>query len=272
MRRFRNKIFRGIEPWVGTVIDEQAIRRIVEIVCAHLLAERTVIQLSLLEWLGRTLSRKDARTLAWRMAANKDRIRRGEAINSTSVYRYRGPCVIRVIEANAGRHATRAGKVRSGARVLLELQTGPGAGMRVVKFWSNNLCSRIARNEGLWPRKLPLPNVMLLYGAYFVTTIEPHPSGEERIVIGQVLIKSPMVARNRKLRNMRFRRKFECPIGRRTFEGLPCYRCPVGADRCRAATHASTYIAKPCLRCHRYAYHVTQSSVDCINCSTRGRT
>lgn len=264
--KLRDKIFKGLSEFVGKTIDHLTLKRIVEICCAHLLADREVMQLCVLELFNRTLSVDDARRLAWRLAANKPQIRRGISVSDATATSHLGPCIVRIVSVRPGYRKFRDGTSKYGATSTLEVQTGPGAGRTMAKFWSFGMCSRLARKGGLWPRKVPLADVRTLYGGYFLVRLNPALGRDGQLAFDTIADMPSLKSRNLKLRAQRERKGFKCPLNQ-TVDKLPCYRCPVGEDKCPAAVHERTYQLRMCVQCNAQSFHEGPTSVRCIPCT-----
>lgn len=267
--KLRDKIFKGLSEYVDKPIDHLTLKRIVEICCAHLLAEREVMRLCVLEFFNRTLSRDDAYRLAWRLAANKSQIRRGVSVSDGTASAYFGPCIVRIVSVRPGYRKFRGGISKYGATSTLAIQTGPGAGRTMVKFWSFGMCSRLARKSGLWPRKVPLADVRTLYGGYFLVRLNPTLGRDGQLAFDTIADAPSLKSRNLKLRNRRERKGHQCPL-HQPVDKLPCYRCPVGEDKCPAATHAATYQLRMCVQCNLQSFHEGPTSIRCVPCSSPG--
>lgn len=263
--KLRDKIFKGLSEYIDKTVDHLVFKRIVEICCAHLLADREIMQSCVLEHFNRTLQADAAWRLAWRLAANKSSIRRGISVSDGTAAGYLGPCIVRIVSVRPGYRKFRDGTSKFGATSVLEIQTGPGAGRTMSKFWSSAMCSRLARNGGLWPRKVPLADARTLYGGFFLVRLNPTLGRDGQLAFDALTDMSSLKARNLKLRNRRERKGFKCPVNQPP-DRLPCYRCPLGEDKCPAATHAKTYQYRMCVTCNKQAFHEGPLSVRCLSC------
>lgn len=267
-RRLRDKIYRGLVEFANKPVGEFELRRLVEICCAHLLADRITVQQSIAELANKTLTPAQFLLIAWRLAANKSSIRRSMPVSGSSYQAYLGPAVVRVTAIEPGTRRFKDGRTKSGAWVRLEMQDGPAAGVVLSKFWSFAMCSRLARRGGAWPRKKAVVDVRYLYGAYLVVRMNPAVARDQDPAFDQVACTDRLKSRNQKLFNTRQRKKFACRM-RRSFAELPCHRCPVGEDNCKAATHPTTFKLKKCIQCFKDEFHKDDLTNKCLNCTTQ---
>lgn len=167
-----------------------------------------------------------------------------------------------------------------GATLTFKVQAGTPAGLTAERFWSNKQCAYMARHLGFSrppsPRATLPPKFPYVGPEQFVTLrlyglIDPRKSGAETGPVPvQYRFPPATLAFNRT--QLKYRRRgpgYECP--KNLPLSLPCHRCPVGYDQCRAACHPATYEARPCPLCGagRAPFDPDRPWPFCVNCATK---
>lgn len=159
----------------------------------------------------------------------------------------------------------------AGALIGFRLLAGTPAGLKCFKWWGLKQCRLYAREFG-WPRwrggnppATPFsdPHQLVNQRAYLL--ISPDESGKEPGF--KFFTVTPQMKKwNTEVIKARFRvGGYTCPVGNPSW--LPCQKCPVGYDKCRAATHRKAWAERDCPDCGETAYFDEDvSKTLCVDC------
>lgn len=228
-------------------------------------AKYNLLQDTLLDLLGAELTRESLRTAAWRLAANRHRLKMGLAVPPWERQRNLEWVPLQCLSASRF-YAFQRGKpsVMLRWRVL----AGRPCPMIIQKRWPLRFCHLVARDIG-FQRRNPLyvyRDFRELVGLRLYALLEPRLSASYP---GFERIKCPpsCVDYNRQLILLRTRSpaaEFVCPKGYQH----PCFRCHIGYEHCMAATHRRTYLLRHCARCKQQTWFDPDLDVGvCVECN-----
>jgi hypothetical protein len=197
----------------------------------------SVIRESISHLAGQCLTAKLLDDTAWRLAGNAPRLRRGIAVPPWTVQRAPEWVPIQVLEYTY--HRTQRGA--HGGLFRLRIMAGTPCPLIVTAFWPSQLCWMLARRAGYNARRdLPYshPSEMVNMRLMALVTAE-HSRGKPGFA------KYGCTDQLRRWNNVVIKHRFRlegteewpCPEG---FDHQ-CYECPIGYDRCPAATHRNTF-------------------------------
>lgn len=192
--------------------------------------------------------------LAWRIAANVDRLKTGRvvlhdtwtteahwaAVQITSVR----PLVVFPDDKE---------KRQTGGHINLAVLAGLSAPLAFRKFWSRDMFRYAGGQLGFsapWG-KTPQSDEREFVNFRMFVYIDPAMVRDGRPNFRHLFVTPSMYQWNRDLIKMRTRDQFPCP--RRYPLEQPCYSCPAGMDECPAACHALSFVGRPCPKCGRAA-------------------
>lgn len=266
----------------GSTIEGAKYTRLVEIVFENIPGvEHNTIELSLRPELGRYASRDRIHKLARRLAAAELRLLQHRPVpgwRSLPV----AEAVPVLIEDMTPAPSPYAKSKEKGWQVTFRILAGTAVDEQVKRWLSNRAVAAFAFSRVSPDRKTVLgfqfarfrrgksqlhgyEKPVDLTGLHCMFTIPAHA---QNIVLRDLHFDNASVAYNRKVQAFRARTKAEAKCPFEMPETLPCRRCPVGRDRCIAATHARTFTCKECPGCHQKAYFDEKANpIRCISCS-----
>jgi len=225
--------------------------------------DRKTINLSVLENVGKSLTKEEMFNLSWRLAGNLDSLNTGIAVPSWINQITDEWVPVQIINSEPYRNRYND----KGHLFDFRIMAGTSCPQIITKFWSNRFCHYIAKQLGFTNSYGEMP---LLDGSEFVSMrlqvlIEAERSYEYP-VFDKVHTTQSCINWNRKILKLRKRLSAPCPNDF-THE---CYRCFVGYSDCPAGTHSETYEKKYCTSCNQMAYTDTmKDTAICINCANK---
>ncbi len=210
-----------------------------------------VVEDSLRCMLGRTLNMPECLALAWRIAANVNRLKTGRSVlpwTRQSVEEWVPVEVVGTRYHIQVRNGEKHG--RPGRAFKFQILAGSSAGMLVSQFWPNSRTDVAAYHIGFKRRP---PYIKLdsseLMSFRFLALIDPRLSDRGPSFF-HTLCPPGMISYNQQLIRMRRRVNFACPND----YDHQCSECPVGVDQCESAVHPETFEARECPSCGRLAW------------------
>ncbi|NDD52931.1 hypothetical protein EBZ39_03485 [bacterium] len=267
LKRRRDKLFLNV---LRRHVNVALTGPIINIVCEELLANlpnstsRAAVFESIRVLAGSTLSEKEAKIIAWRLAGNTDKLIAGFPVLP---WTHQTEDEIVPICVENVKLATK----RNLPGVLLSCRalSGSPCPMLFSEFVSLNSCAAISRALGFsapfgpYPYSAPAQFVNLLFNAH----IEASRSRTTPSFI-TVTASSSMVRHNREKIEVRCRAK-PCPRG---FEHA-CTQCWVGYDQCEFAVHPKTYVTRYCPACNAMGlFSPDECAMECQVCRRKVRT
>jgi hypothetical protein len=225
-----------------------------------------VLEASCMPLLGKELTLRRLNAFALRIAANAQRLRRGEVVLPWVRQAEEEWAPVEVLRCWPGRNR----KNVMGTYFQLLVLAGTPAGVGLVKFWSNAHCNYIGIELGFSSRKQrPLIHPSYLVRLRFSAFFEPGLSNEKP---GFYKLKlTPGLAKyNEPFMRDRFAREPGCKF--RGYEHA-CHVCWLGFVTCPMAVHPLDYEQKCCENCgDPKAWCDPADNMDmCIKCSTKIR-
>lgn len=201
--------------------------------------------------------------LAWRLSGNLRRLR-----NGLPVLPWDGcprlewvPVQIVTAEFDVNRWG------RQGTRPRMRVLAGTPCSEWATTFWSTAYCHTFANLMGFsrWPSgKYSFSDVREFVNLRLYIQVEPNSA---EIKFEHIAIPDGCKQWNLKYIRKRSRITFRCPENKP--DTLPCFRCPVGQDKCPASVHQTTYFRFNCLRCDRVSWFEKTTDEFCVDCRTK---
>lgn len=228
------------------------------------LGERVAVdttRASTLELLGERLTARAWYPIAWRLAGNYSRLALGHPVAPWSRQTQDEWIVLEIEEVERVR--TAKGRVAYQLKCLA--MTGTCCPMRIETRWQHTFFHKFAVTQLGFSRKQPFryPHrhwsdmTQMRFEGLLTPELCTASPMFEKIREAPALLKH-----NRQIISMRERRRFVCPSG----YTHPCINCPIGVDRCAAATHPRTYIRRKCSDCEHEAWCDPRHRGLCVEC------
>lgn len=220
------------------------------------------IKASLVDVYGKVFDDVIAKDISWRMAGNMHELKMGRPVPSWSVQTTDEWVPAQIVSVDVGTTVRKKKGQKteiSGAGITFRVLAGSPAGHTLAKFWSNSLCSFLAKDFGFsrwrnkpekWPDSKPFlayRSVRQLFGLRLNLLFTPKTCEEGKLSFDNVKITKSLQEYNRELLSKRARFKYSCPKG----FTHPCHLCPVGKKECSVACHAATFVQKACRMCRK---------------------
>lgn len=217
---------------------------------------------------GETLTDAMLGDLAWRLAANVDRLKAGRA-----VLPWAGQAALEWVPVEV--LAVAPGKNRRGKTVAdctLVSLAGSSASLRHRKRWTQAEYTFLSREFGYAGHHarppLPFQSRDDLVGIRFMALMDPDRSTSSQPGFRQVRMTSTLLAGNLELIKVRARVD-PCPEG----YTHQCHKCSLGRESCRFATHPLDYHWTACDACasDSVPFDPAMSQDRCLTCEVKRR-
>lgn len=205
---------------------------------------------SLLALEGRLFTDTLTTELAWRLAANRHRMKDGLPALPWTTQLADEWMAFQITEIGSVRFAPKGvGNPVLHARVVLKCLVGSFSPGQVLRYWTmpyvRLVASRMGFDRGFRPR-LPMQDFTQMFGMRLWGWVEASRSAYEPR-FHHIEVPGSFRTTNRDLLKMRARLIFRCPKNYPVSQR--CHACPIGLDQCPAATHRRTYVFGPCSNC-----------------------
>lgn len=204
---------------------------------------------------GQPVTVPAAVALAWRLAANVDRLKQGRPVTPRA---WESEPHWAVLQALAVRpvvlYPEDKARRQRGAYMRFQALTGLAAGIAFRRFWSIDLIRYFATAAGFpkpW-KENAFDDERQLAGFRLVAYLEPERARDGQPGFKHLAVPPAFERWNRGVIAARVREKNPCP--RRLPLEVACHTCPAGQDECHAACHPVTYRPGECPRCQKRAY------------------
>jgi hypothetical protein len=242
-----------------------------------------VVERSILHLAGVEITNEVLDEMCWRLAGNLDRLRHGMAVPPWS----RQPdkewvpmqiaSVVKTVLTSRSK-TTGADVRRRGAWFQYMILGGSSAGRVIQKQHTYEFCHYIKEVMGFskYDRKrytrvitntitYPFADVTELCRLRLFGLIDPAKC-KDGPDFSEIANSTSFVQWNREIFRKRQRLKFACPMDY-PLDAVPCFRCEIGADRCKAACHPTTYVRKPCDICKKEGWFDPSGTfTSCVDC------
>lgn len=215
---------------------------------------------------GREMTPKLLRELAWRLAGNLGPLKAGAPVPPWARQTVPEWVPVQVVATRyAIQKKPHEKRGRPGRTMRFLALAGTPCPGTMTQWWSNEKIGVVATAVG-FRRKPPLvmADKAELMSMRFAALVEPARSQREPGFY-HVACPPAFMEYNRALIRKRRRIRFECPEG---FDH-PCHLCHLGARSCEAAVHPEDYEAKPCPSCRRTWWFDTDTGFvndHCVQC------
>lgn len=253
-------------PRYDVTIEEAVFRAVVDALRHRLpraISGHTVYETSR-QLLGRILTPQLAWEVAWRIAGNVDRLKRGIVVNPWVGQAEPEWVPVQVVRVDPARHPRRP---EIGAAVVVQVMAGGCCPMRLESFWKRNLMGALAQRIGFTPSwgKRPFSHVEQYVGLRFLALIDPKRCEGGKPGYFEIGVPSGFLDWNVSLLKKRFK-DIPCPKG----WSHECHNCAQGYEVCPAATHFRTYVKRYCTHCVAEALFDPESpSLYCVTCTRK---
>ena len=198
----------------------------------------------------------DARLLddfCWRMAGNTRRLKQFRPVPPWHVQKLPEWVPVQIVSARRARNDRNDMGALMGFKVL----AGTPCPRVVHKWWSLKMARYVStdlgftRQRGKEPSRFPYSYPEQLVSLRHYVLIDPDECDKEP-GFSQLAYSESMKEWNRDTVVARFRADadFHCQMGK-SAEELPCDRCPIGFEKCRAGTHRHDWVQKECTHCEK---------------------
>jgi hypothetical protein len=255
---------RALFGLLGTVPEGEGFKTLVTKIHKALpKAEKDVLYESLRYLLGQVLTREAAKAMAWRLAANYERLQHGIPVHvwSTLDQPMWLPLMVSKVDY-PWLHQIDGPRPRWGQRLHTLITGGSPAGLPLLFFWSTKMGKFASQPLGFSSIDGPHPfltGLQLCQMCFCVLAFhERQPTSFPALLDGQQVwlseVQVPGSCRtiNQNLLKMRARQGgFTCPHQ----YTHPCHQCAVGLKSCPAATHPDDYVPiESCPRCEQTSF------------------
>jgi hypothetical protein len=257
----RDKIFQtALRPYLDAKIAGDTVNDVCNDIlpCLPDIVSRSALFESIRVLAGTRLSRKEAKTLAWRLSGNIDKLADGVPVLPWT-QQMEDEIVPVCVEQVRPMHKRKKAGFLFACRAI----AGSPCPMLFTEFVSAQSCAAISRTLGFsapfgpYPYSSAFQFVNLLFNAH----VEASRSHSMPSFI-TVTASSGMVKSNREKIEVRCRAK-PCP---EAFDH-PCTSCWVGYDQCEFAVHPISYVVRVCPACQADGYFdPAESSLECMRC------
>lgn len=229
-----------------------------------------VVYASLMPHAGKLLDREALRMIAWRMAGNYIRLKKGQPVPPWTKQTELEWCPIAIVKSDPGWGFDGT----QGYFYEYRVMAGTPAGRKFTLFWSRKYIRYIARSMGFKRTRkgyFKVSNGQQLTRMKLYLLFDPELSKDERPVAFHFYVPSSMVQQNQDIIEQRFRVQ-PCPL-KYSLVQLACHDCPVGYDECKAGCHPKTYYRQGCPRCGEEKwFDPIGRGVVCIECEEQARS
>jgi hypothetical protein len=210
---------------------------------------------------GQRLSAKELDELCWRLAGNLPRLKQRRAVPPWNRQPFQELVPAQIVKVQLRRGGLQRGEL--GHEITFRILAGTSCPLKVHKWWSVRASRFMAyfrdanrhgfgfarsRGEEVSPYRYEDPRQFMSLRCLLL--IDPELCDlKDGPGFQEIYHTSATMEWNREIRRQRARLEpgYECPHDMPPT--LACHQCPVGRDRCRAATHAETYELDDCPQC-----------------------
>lgn len=225
---------------------------------------------SIMDLVGKRMTRDLIRETAWRLAGNINRLKQGKPAPPFLQQTELEWCLVTLVRGNIGHGYD--GKL--GFFYDYRIMSGQATGKRFTLFWSLKYARFVSRSLGF--RRTRQGYLRMTDGADLVRMrlyllFDPKLSREDRPGSYHFYVSSACKKYNQKILKQRFR-IIPCPL-RYTLSEQACHNCPQGYDQCNAGCHPATYVTKACPRCDNTEawFDPLGRNVICVECEDQER-
>lgn len=230
-------------------------------------ASRDTLTESLRHIIGQTLTDGDVLKLAWRLAANTDRLLAGEPVRQWTTQHADEWVPLQVTEVRPAKNR----RGLSGYQLTCRVLAGTPCPMLLRVFWKPGLAGAISRRVGFtWSSGLyPYHRATEFTGLRFLGKIEAERSQREPQFF-EVACPPSLISWNRK-NVLTYRARQPGPLGCPQQFRHDCHRCAIGYLACPGGTHAHTFEVGECGTCGNKdaMFDTDLSSEVCRDCAVR---
>jgi hypothetical protein len=257
----RDKILQtALRPYLDAKIVGDTVNDVCNDVlpCLPVTVARSALFESIRVLAGTTLTIRDAKTLAWRLAGNIDKLVDGLPVLPWT-QQMEDEIVPVIVENVRPMHRRK----QAGFLLACRAVAGSPCPMLFTEFVSARSCAAISRTLGFsapygpYPYSSAMQFVHLLFNAHI-------EASRSQTMPSFITVKATagMIKANREKIEVRCRAK-PCP---EAYEH-PCTSCWVGYDQCEFAVHPRSYVTRICPSCHAAGYFdPADSGLECMRC------
>ncbi len=223
---------------------------------------------SVMDMVGKRLTRDLLHATSWRLAGNIDKLKKGTPVSQWVRQTEFEWCPITIVRASPGRNYSGKGGYFFEYRVM----AGTPAGLKFTTFWTNPHVQFISKSAGFSRTrkvhfKLHDGSEMVRMRLYLL--FDPTLSKDDRPIAYKFHVPASCKTHNRRILKQRYR-LIPCPLNYKLSE-VKCHQCPQGYDKCEAGCHPKTFYVKACPRCQvgETWFDPLGRGVVCVDCEER---
>ena len=227
-------------------------------------ASSAVVFQSCRTMLDKTLTYEALRQVAWRLAANQQRLLTGETVPPWQRQIRAEWVTLQFMEGSTKTHGSNDRK-QFGWDWKLVMLTGAPAGQQQTYWLSTKQCASIGQIVGFTRSygKRPWQHTTQLSGLRVACWVTAPVRQDQNLKLQSFDCPASLRKHNLDLLNFRFRLSDPCPNN----WTHPCHQCHIGYDKCSAATHAVTYVQRNCVLCETHKAWFDPNKPDkCLAC------
>lgn len=247
---------------------------------------REAVRMSLQPLAGVEIDDERLHELSWRLAGNLHRLKRGEAVHPWAQQRVNEWLPVQVMSVRKAvltytDKETKQESHRFGAHFEYLIQAGLPAGRLVYRTQSFEYCKRFKTEFGFSKydhdkfsrtfsalANYQIGDITEFFRLRAYGLFSPK-SCKYQLDFSDLMGHSSSIKFNRDLFKRRERDGFPCPMGYELHQ-VPCYKCEVGAENCKAACHMRTYRLRECPYCHTQGwFDPGLTDTICVDCASK---
>lgn len=258
----RDRIASLLNPFVGDLPQQETLYAIADVLAVtfHLEHRSTGLIETVRSLPNSALTERAIYGFAWRLAARFDDLQAGRPVRPWTAQSRPEWIAFEILDAEHGRDRFDQWV----ETYWLQALTGTACPRVIQKTWSAKQVRYLSRMLGFTPRngQLPFADALQLVRLRLAGLVEPERSKNGPDFF-QVACPPSFLDHNKTILRARIRRNPPCPD---KFVHQ-CHFCPIGYDRCMAATHPATFRLDWCGNCNEQSFFDPAVDQDlCVRC------
>lgn len=210
------------------------------------------VETSVRHMAGVHVDRSTLHKACWRIAGNTKRLKQRRPVPPWHVQRLPEWVPAQIVSCRRQKNS----KDKIGGMFGFRILAGTSCPSFVFKWWSVTYCRFISnelgftRQRGRRPSKYPYTDPEQFVNLRLYLKIDPDECDKEP-GFSEIAFNDSMKEWNDVTRKCRQRTQpgFECAMGVQDAAQLPCWKCPIGYQTCRAGTHRLDWEQRHCAHC-----------------------
>ena len=282
IQNIRKRVSDSLRPFVGATLSGNNFDRATAALSFSIPKSCIAMNCSqdmLSKYIRQEFTPKDLRLLSAKIAGNLDTILSGTPLYENE-WRSRSDWgLVQIFGVEKATRSFKDGTVQHGAWMDLDIHSGPASGIRIKKFWSNEMFNfakfRIGfsyPSSGKGSCSYPFLDESYMFNLYFMGFFD-HLKVRDKPDYTKFACTDYLESINRELLRKRFRnihpsKDFSCP--KNLPNGVMCYKCPAGLNECEAAVKRRSFTSDECKKCKTLSWIDPDRPDECINCKSSG--